>query len=286
MARSFAEALAAVDGPELDAIRGLLTKPRKHAPTPADVEAAFRNFDITRVRRIARQLSRPHYCDLADGEDAVQDTLTWLWVKRPELFCVDPDTWMGLLHCLACYRLRALRERHRPASIEGLAEKAGDRPFLDARPCLPPSLDVAETRYESPPGPGEEWREPQILGALQRFRDYHGRPPKARECRPIHGLPSLSVVYRHFPSFGQAVLAAGMVPESIGQRRRRWTPVEAAETCASFKRRNGYWPNGSDVRRNPGELPNTRAMIRFFGGTRSAEIQLGSEAILSATRAA
>jgi DNA-directed RNA polymerase specialized sigma24 family protein len=285
MARSLAAAFAAVEGPTLDAIRGLLTKPRKHAPTPANVEAALRGFDITRVRRIARQLSRRYYCDLADGEDAVQDALTWLWVKRPELFCVDPDTWRGLLYCLARYRLMELKDRRRPASIQGLAEKAGDGPFVNARPCVPPSLDVTETRYEAPPGPGEEWRESQILGAFQRFRDYHGRPPRARECRPIHGLPSLSVVYRHFPSFGQAVLAAGMVPESLGQRRRRWTPVEAAETCTSFKRRNGYWPNWSDIRRNPGELPNAKAMVRFFGGTRSAEIQLGSEAILAAKRA-
>jgi hypothetical protein len=71
-----------------------------------------------------------------------------------------------------------------------------------------------------------------------------------------------------------------MVPDGLGQRRRRWSASEAAEACASFRRRQGYWPGWIDVKRRPGELPGTSAMVRFFGGTRSGEVQAGAEAIL------
>jgi DNA-directed RNA polymerase specialized sigma24 family protein len=283
MARTFAEAVAAIDGPKLDAILGYTLPPRTHAPTPEEVSAAFAGFDYTAVRRIARRLSRRFYCDLADGEDAAHDSLYRLLVERPDLYRESPDRWMGYLWVLSRYRLLEIRSRRDIASIEDLSERGRGHELAGARLCVPPSLDAEQTlRREPPPQPGGAWSRAQVLGAMQRFRDYHGRPPRARECRPIHGLPNPSVIYRHFPDFGSAVLAAGMVPDGLGRRHGPWTAIEAARSCAWFRRHHGYWPNRSDISRRPGELPSAQAMLRFFGGTRAEEIQAGVEAILAA----
>lgn len=74
-----------------------------------------------------------------------------------------------------------------------------------------------------------------------------------------------------------------MVPETPPKSRERWIPLEVARVCRSFRRRNGYWPSWADVKRRPGELPGTTAMVRCFGGTRSIDVQLGAEAILAGT---
>ena len=282
MAASLAAALAKVEGPEFDRIVGLTLPPRRHAPVDDEVKAAFAGFDQQHFRRIVRLLAGRHRSHPAVAEDAVQETLLYLFERHPDRFREDPESWLGLLYSLARYRLiESQAGDGRTESIEALREAAGDAPFAGARPCVPPSLDAEEdSRYAPRPRRGEAWSGTQVIGALQRFRDYHGRPPRAAECRSIHGLPGIATINRHFGSLHDAVLAAGMVPDTLGRRRKPWGPVEAAKTCRSFRRRNGHWPGWSDVRRSAGHLPGESTMVRFFGSTKPGEVQQGDEAIL------
>jgi DNA-directed RNA polymerase specialized sigma24 family protein len=281
MAASLAAAIAEVEGPEFDAIVGYAVPLPKAAPTDAAVEVAFKGLTYAPFGEIARKLASRYRCHRADAEDAVQDGLVELREKRPDLFREKPENWLGLLHEIARFRLIEIKEgQERTASIEELAERAGEAPFYGARPCIPLALEGDEVKYVPLAREGKEWSREQIIGALQRFRDHYGRPPRARDCRALHGLPSPATIHRHFRSLAEAILAAGMVPDGLGQRRRRWSASEAAEACASFRRRQGYWPGWIDVKRRPGELPGPNAMVRFFGGTRPGEVQVGAEAIL------
>jgi hypothetical protein len=280
MARSFAEAFAKVEGPEFDLAVGYAVPPRKHAPIDEAIELAFEGFDYL---HIVRKLSSRHRCHRTDAEDAVQDTFEALLVKRPGLYREDPETWLGLLYSESHYRLLEIMAPtgRRTESIEGLSDAMGDAPFNGARRCIPPSLDANDGyRYVPPPADGEAWNRTQIIGAIQRFRDYYGWAPRAKECRSINRLPSTTTICRHFGDLASAILAAGMIPDTLGRRRKRWGPIEAAKACLSFRWHNGYWPSSAEARRNPGELPGRSAMLRFFGGTRAAEVQLGAEAIL------
>jgi DNA-directed RNA polymerase specialized sigma24 family protein len=282
MAGTFAEAITAVAGAEFDAAVGYTVKRPAPKPVTEEVALAFRDFDYGEILRIERMLVSRHRCHLADAEEAVHEILEELLVKRPDLYGERPESWLGLLYKLARFRILDRKTaRSRVASIEELFELAGDAPFETARPCVAVAPADEDARYAAPPMNGEKWSPEQIAGALQRFRDRTGRPPKAAECTTLNGLPRPSVIYRHFGSLPNAILAAGMVPETPPKSRQRWIPLEVARVCRSFRRRHGYWPSWADVKHRPGELPGTTAMIRCFGGTRSIDVQLGTEAILA-----
>jgi DNA-directed RNA polymerase specialized sigma24 family protein len=283
MAASLAPALAKVEGPEFDRIVGFTLPPRRHAPVDDEVRAAFEGFDQRHFQRLVRLLSGRHRSDPTIAEDALQETLLRLLERHPDRFREDPESWLGLLYSLARYKLIEIQVGDgRTGSTDALREAAGEAALATARPCVPPSLESDEdSRYAPRPRRGEVWSGTQVLGALQRFRDYHGWPPKAAHCRSIHGLPGIATVNRHFGSLHDAILAAGMVPDTLGRRRGPWGPVEAARACRSFRRRNGHWPGWSDVRRSAGHLPAESTMVRFFGGTKPGEVQRGVEAILS-----
>lgn len=283
MARTFTEAIAAVEGGEFDAAVGYTVTRPAPKPVEEEVAAAFRDFDYQQIRRIERMLASRQRCHLADAEEAVHEVLEELLVKRRDLYRERPESWLGLLYRLARFRILDMSlGRARVASIEELFEMAGDAPFEKASPCLSVTQRSDEdARREPPPGAGESWSSSQVIGAMQRFRDHFGRPPRSAECGAINGLPGLDVIYRHFRTLADAILAAGMVPEAPRKSRSRWVPLETAKVCRSFKRRTGYWPSWADVKRRPGELPSTSAMVRCFGGTRSIDVQLGAEAILA-----
>lgn len=282
MARTFAEAIAAVESAEFDAVVGYTMRRPAPRPVEEEVASAFRGFDYGEILRIERMLVSRHHCHLADAEEAVHEVLEELLVKRPDLYRERPESWLGLLYKLARFRILDRRTaRSRVASIEELFELAGDAPFEKARPCVAVTSADEDARCAAPPINGETWSREQIVGALQRFRDRTGRPPRAAECNALNGLPSPSVIYRRFGSLATAILAAGMVPETSPKSRARWIPLEVARVCRSFRRRHGYWPSWADVKRRPGELPGTTAMVRCFGGTRSIDVQLGAEAILA-----
>jgi len=281
MAATFEAAFAAVEGPELDLICGYVVPPRRRAPADEASEAACRKLDY---RHLIDRLAAFRRCDRTLAEEAVHDILEAWLVRRPGIFRKDPESWMGLLFSESDYRLRKLRDpRMRTESIEALREAAGDAPLVGARRCVPlaPFSDDGY-RCVPPPEAGEEWSRAQVLGAIQRFRDYYGHPPKSADFKPVNRLPSLAVVYRIFDDLSAAILAAGMVPDGPGRRRKAWKPVESAKACLSFRWRNSHWPGLSESRRNPGELPTREAMMKYFGGTRPAQVQEGAELILAA----
>jgi DNA-directed RNA polymerase specialized sigma24 family protein len=284
MARTVAAAFAAAASPELDAAIGLTWEPPPAAPVEEEVEAAFAGFDFEPFERVGRQLASRYGRSLDDAEDAVQDALLKLFATRRDLFRRSPESWVGLVYETARFRLLGLTRRRHLISIEALREQGAEALVEEARPCLALVPDGGETPRGEAPSKEEGWTPSRITGAFQRFRDYFGRPPKSKECRALHGLPSTSTVYKHFGSFPAAVLAAGMTPETPLRRRGAWQPLESAEACESFRRRNGRWPDAADVRRWPGDLPSTAAMVKYFGGTRAGEVQRGAEAILAAAR--
>lgn len=283
MAGSMREAIAAVAGQEFDELLGYVRRPRVHAPTDPRVKSAFEGFDYGQIEAISLKLARAYRCHKTHAEEAVHDRLYHFWIHRPELYRVDPASWMNLLYRAAEYRLIDLKaESMGDLSIEALTEVAGDAAFEGASEVVSPSSDGNEDcRYLATPRKGEAWTRLQMIGAVQRFRDHHGRPPKQIECKGLHRLPSPAVIRRQFGSFDELILESGMIPLRLGSRRKRWGALEAARACAAFRRRNGYWPGWAEVKRLPGDLPGTAAMLRFFGGTQPGIVQAGAEAILS-----
>jgi len=286
MASSLAAAFAEVEGPELDRI--VYSGPQIAWGLPdGELEEAFAEFDYNRLLRGARQLARTRRCDLADAEDAVHEELIAFMERRPWLFRKGPERWVGLLLRRASFRLLQSRAPQHPASIAALEASGGDAALANARSCIPVTQGANEdARYASLPLPGERWTSIQVIAAFQRFRDYHGRPPRVSDCRAANRLPCHSTIRRHFDSFEDAVLAAGMIPVDFGRRRRRWSPVEAALACRSFRRKHGDWPNWSDLQRYAGVLPSSSVMIRCFGSTRPGEVRRVAEAILQHVDAA
>jgi HNH endonuclease len=288
MAASFAAAFADVEGPELDAIVYSVRRPPP-APVEKKIGVAFEGFDYDGcIGGTARRIRRRVGSSLADAEDATHGAFAELLEKHRQWLLEGPEAWMGWLYKTAYYRLIEMNTRpERVESIEALSERAGDAALGGARRCLPIPLGAEEeSRSEPTPRPGEEWTRTRIIGALQRFGDRHHRPPRISECRLTQMLPSPTTIHRHFGSFAKALIAAGMVPDTLGHRRRPWKAVESAELCRSFRRRNWRWPDWIDVKRNTGELPSRTAMIRFFGSTRPGEVQQHAEAILASEEAA
>lgn len=282
MARSFREAFAGIEGPEFDLAVGYVIPPWKGRPTEKATAAAFEGFGYRQIKKIVRFLVAYDRCQETDAEEAVQDALLHLLHDRRDLLRESPERWLRYLVKTARYRLLDSRRSTRQTeSIEKLSAVSGDAPFIGARRCVSPDLDANDdNRYAPPPKRGEDWTATQVIGALQRFRDFHGRPPKVAECRSVHLLPSRSAIARHFSSFAEAVLAAGMVPRDLGRRRKRWTPLEAATVCLSFRHRNARWPCRQDTERRDSGLPSAGVMNKFFGGSHEAEVQRGAESIL------
>ena len=281
MAATLAEAIKAAEGPAFDAAVGYAVAAPRATPTDPGIATAFSRLDPTELRRLTAALSSREHRHPTEADDAIQDGFLELWRKEPELLLDASGAFLGHLYEQARRRLMD-SQRERALSIEAVWEEREDSVLDAAKPCAPEAHSSEEqSRYVKPPAPGSSWSREQILGAIQRFRDHHGRSPRASDFRAINGLPSLTALYRHFASLADALLVAGMTPES-SLRRRSWPPLAAAKECRAFKRRNGRWPYWRDVKSRPGELPSTTVMIRCFGGTRAIDVQLGAEAILAA----
>jgi HNH endonuclease len=283
MAATMADAIKAAEGPAFDAIIGYTVVAPQVSPTDPDIATAFARLDPKELRRLTLVLSAREHRHPTEADDAVQDAFLQLWVKQREILLSTPGIFLGHLYEVARRCLQEIGHREGPLSTEALREE-GDDAFLNgARPCTPESHSAEEQcRHAPPPAPGRFWSREQILGALQRFRDHHGRPPKATEFRAINGLPSLATLYRHFDTLADALLTAGMVPDSSCRSRRIRPSIAVARECRAFRRRHGRWPYSRDVKRHAGELSSTTVMIRCFGGTRAVDVQLGAEAILAA----
>jgi hypothetical protein len=259
------------------------------APAPVDPEVvgAFRRFDYRAgFEGITIGLMRSWKCDRGWIEEAVQEALAHLFETKRELFTQHPDSWMKLLYRVAYLQLiKNRRNQHRVTSIDGLWWQDGDEAFKGARPALAAMVEGVDedARYLSPPHPGEDWGRMQMVGAGQRFRDRNGRPPTQEECKRHSkelGLPPATAIAREFESYNDYLLEAGMTPRFTA-RTRKWSAFETAWECASFKRRNGYWPGRAEIDDTSNCLPPGGACDRFLGGRRSIDVQLSVELILT-----
>jgi hypothetical protein len=279
MAHSFEDAFDKVAGPDLDRIIYSARAIHRAAPNQKFCRS-MSGLDNRQLRQGYEKVARRRGCCIADAEDAVQEELTVLMEKHPDLFDLDIDLWWGAFLVRAAFRVLKNRARRRLSSLDVLTE-GGDAALDGAEPLRPVSPDAEEDAGNAPlPRPGEEWSRPLIVSSLQRFRRWHGRPPTARECRARHRLPSYQTIRDEFGGLGAALLAAGIVPSDLGRRHQRWTPLEAARACHSFYRQNGYWPGATEATHHPDLLPGRSVMLRCFGSTHGGEIRAVAEAIL------
>jgi DNA-directed RNA polymerase specialized sigma24 family protein len=281
MASSLAAAIAEVEGPEFDQRVGLVVE----RPIPAEVDLGVRDAfaKVTRQKldRLARKLAWLCGADFESALDAVQEALLEVLETRVELFRVDPEDWWGLLQGTARVCLLRMRSQRRLHSIDELLEERGDSAFQDAKPCISPSDSPQPINQDFRMPQGKDgWTRELVIASLQAFRLRTGRQPRTGDCRRVNLLPSLRTIYMHFKSFSDALLAAGMVPPMTKRARRKWTPVEAAMKCRNFRWYEGRWPDEADARTRRWDLPGYSTMVRFFGGARAIDVQLGSEAIL------
>lgn len=280
--RAAFEAVAEAEGRRFELAVRLALPSRPHAPVEPQVRQAWAGVDDRYLKRVARRLCARYGYREVDVEEAVSAVLLDLLQKRPELFRQDPEDWEGLLAKLAYYWLIGDRIRARPHdSLDFLLEAGEEGKLSKAELCVSLTSSAEEdSRYLAPPRPGEEWSRLQVIGALQRFRDERGHPPKARECRSSNGLPSTKTIQSLFGTLSAALLEAGMVPEEFGRRRRKWTAVEVARICRSFYRWKGWWPERSDLLLYPEFLPSPAVVERRLGKLRSGQIRRRAEAIL------
>ncbi len=286
MARTMAAALEAVaraEGRRFEYVVGLAVPPRRQAPVEPEISRAFATVEGRYLKRVVRRVCAGRADRWVDAEEAVAAALLDLFQSRRELFREDPTNWEALLCKCAYYRLiEDGRRAQSCGSLDFLVEVEDDATLSRAELCTSLSSSAAEdSRYVPQPAPGKEWSAVQAMGAFQRFRDDHGRPPKARECGRRNGLPSMKTISRLFGTLNAAVLEAGMVPQDLGRRKRSWTPTEAARICRTFYRWRGWWPERSDLLQYPGFLPSPSVADRVFGSTRSGVIRRRAEAILA-----
>jgi hypothetical protein len=276
-----ATAFAKADGPKLDRALGYLVDRPSHQPVDADVAQAFTGLSSGELTRLANQIAGECRQPLQDAEDAVQDEMLALIEYPVEILGRKPSEWMGLLHARARMSCRRTRSRsQREDSYENLAE-GRDSQFLErASPRAETHQGIEISRLLRRANPGARWSREEILGAITRFRDFHGRPPITSEFKPLNGLPCYSALRRHFKGVPDAVLAAGMTPNSP-LRRAAYTPLEAARKCKAFRIKEGRWPDWADSRNPANGVPSTSTMMRIFGSTRAGEIHRVAEAIIT-----
>lgn len=292
MAQTMGAAIEGVAGPEFDRRVGLVTEPMEAKPVDPAVAAAFANTRPADLLLMARKVAKMADVSLHDAEDAVSEAFERLLLERPELFTECPTGWKGLAYAYA--ENQARRDAYLTHILPVFSLEGGTRDTSagtgdvndderhDVRPCVAytkAGVDE-EARYVGPPKPRKPWTRTQILGALQRYRDDHGRSPRPRDLTRENGLPQERTINRHFKSVTDALIEAG-VPVEHTENRAPWTAEDAAEECARFCLREGHWPSHLESRRlPPGTLPKDAAMRRFFGGSSMAAVQAGAERIL------
>lgn len=289
MAGSMALALSQVeDHPEFDRRFRLAVDRIEHAPVDPDVAIAFATHDYRAgFEGITIGLVRSWKCERGWVEEAVQDALMHLYETKRELFTQHPDSWMKLLYRVAHHQLiKNRRHEHKTQSYDGMWWEHGDDAFARAKPAVAPSVEGVDedAKYLPMPGPGESWERMQMIGAAQRFRDIHGRPPTQEEHvgkrGRENGLAPATAIEREFDSYNDYLLEAGMTPRFTA-RTRKWSAYDTAWECASFRRRNNYWPGRAEIDDTSNGLPPKGACNRYLGGVRSIDIQRGVELILT-----
>lgn len=107
----------------------------------------------------------------------------------------------------------------------------------------------------------QEWEPDDMIGALRRFADEHGRPPTQEElASPPPGVPRAHHLIYEWGSFNQAVEAAGLTPG-----RRRWSPEQIVAAMRSFAERHGRPPRSTDWKTSTVEHPWAGTVTDRFG---------------------
>lgn len=297
MAQTFSAAfseVAEVEGVDFDLAVGL-EKPRpQHRSTPEVVRQAWASFTASELQRMAEQLvGIVAATNIYEAEDAIQDTFAVLWVKHPELFAEDPWSILGIVSNYARKRLMKIRDQRGPKmlsldlSVDPKSDADPEREGSDTKGEISPVVAYTragvdeDARFTPPPGPGQPWERLQVIGVVQRWRDHTGKAPASTDLRAAKGMPTMETVKRlGWENLNDLLLEAG-VPIERPTYRKRWTALEAAETCYAFRRREGFWPGRADaIDLPPGSLPSYETMIRYFGGATPQRVQAGCEAIL------
>lgn len=280
MADSFAAAIAKAakrEGERFDRAVGYLPLPPRPAPTPEHIRSAFESIDQGQIDRLVYWLIKETRCSEADAREATQDSFEKLLRRRPEIFHREPEEWWRILFEIAPYRVAEIRAARRQMVLTGNPVERAEKSATETeRSSLPVSPAACDYTWIEPPGEGEEWLELQIIGALQRYARHYGRQPREIDCRALHRLPSPATIRARFGSFGAALAAAGMQAPS----RRRTDPLDAAELCDAFRRRNGRWPDTRDFECCPEKLPSEKVARKIFGSTRPGVVQQRSQEIL------
>lgn len=290
MAQTFADAFAAVEGEELDRAAGYVKPP----PAKADalpLHPGWGAFGFPEVDRLVRILIHRDEAPDDYAREAVQDAFAALLETDAQRFAdEEPEDLLGLVLSYASVRVKRMQKAkgdfHSLDHIIDMKMKPDgeEQERLDrASPVVAYTKTGVDedARFTPPPPPGESWERHQAVGAVQRFRDEYGRAPRQREFNDRDDLPSYRTIRKlGFASLNELLLEAG-VPIETPSPRPPWLPLESAEECYRFRKREGYWPSETDALRLPvGTLPSGKAMTRYFGGTSSQAVQEGCEAIL------
>jgi hypothetical protein len=109
------------------------------------------------------------------------------------------------------------------------------------------------------------WDRAEMIGALQAWRDQHGRSPLEREwVLATREHPCSLTIARHFGEWNQALAAAGLAP--VPERRpRSWTEAQIIAALREFARKNGRPPQSMEWARCASGRPCAASVRARYG---------------------
>lgn len=111
-----------------------------------------------------------------------------------------------------------------------------------------------------------EWRDAEIIGALQAWADARGHPPRARDWARVGGsrYPCCGTVRRRFGSLQEALIRAGLQP-AAPETRPRWQDAEVLAALQAWAARHGRPPRRADWPRASLSRPGKTTVCNHFG---------------------
>jgi hypothetical protein len=114
------------------------------------------------------------------------------------------------------------------------------------------------------------WSDAEIITALRRWAERHGRPPCSEEWRKASlSRPSPATVYNHFDGWHEGLRAAGLDPEKMRVAGLRWSDEEILAALKAWAELHGRAPARAEWFHAASERPNTTTVARHFGGWRN-----------------
>jgi DNA invertase Pin-like site-specific DNA recombinase len=114
-----------------------------------------------------------------------------------------------------------------------------------------------------------EWRDAEIIGALQAWADAHGHAPRARDWARGGGsrYPCCGTVRRRFGSFRHGLINAGLQP-GAPPTRQRWENAEILDALQKWAAQQERPPRRADWARATLSRPGTTTVCNHFGSWR------------------